>query len=67
MIFLGQVGHGTWNNLEPFRNVTVNPLNPRSIFLFSGSLFVSIIMEKRVNVFSRNFHDMTGTMQEVII
>ena len=42
----------TGSNLEHFRDVTVNPLNPGSIYLFLGSVFVCNIMEKRVNGFS---------------
>ena len=48
----GQVGYETRNNLEHFEGVAFNPLDPGSIFLFSGSVFDSDIMEKRVNGFS---------------
>ena len=63
--FLAKDGYETKNNLEYFRNVAVNSLNPGSIFLFPGSVFVSNIIEKLVNGFSCNFHEMSDTMQEI--
>ena len=45
----------------------VNPLNPGSLFLFPGMVFVSNVMEKRVSGFSWNFHDTSRTSQEIII
>ena len=54
------------NALEHFRDIVVNPLNPGSIFLFSGSVFVSNIIEKRVNDFLWNLYYMSGTTPEVI-
>ena len=57
----------TWEK-EHFRDLVVNDsLNPGSICLFSGSVFVSNIKEKRMNGFSWNFHDMSGRTKEVII
>ena len=67
MIFLGKVGHETKITLEHFQDIDVSPLNLGSILLFSWSVFVYNIMEKRVNGFSWNFHDMSGTIQGVII
>ena len=58
--------HDTGSNLEYFRDVTVNPLNPRSIFLFPGSVFVYNIMEKRVNGFSWFFYETLDMTQEMI-
>ena len=52
MRFSDKDGLDTRSNLEHFRDVAVNPLNPGSIYLFSGSSFVCNIMEKRVNGFS---------------
>ena len=52
MKFSEKDGHDTRNNLEHFRDVTVNPLNPGSIYLFPGYVFVCNIIEKRVNGFS---------------
>ena len=37
MKFLGKVRHGTMYNLEHFRELAVNPMNLRSIFLFTRS------------------------------
>ena len=65
--FLGNIGHETKNTLEHFRDLADNPLNPGSIFPFSGSVFVSNITGKRMNGFLWNFHHMSGTTQEVII
>ena len=47
MKFSGKIAHETKNNLEYFRVVVINPLNSGSIFLFSESVIVSIIMENR--------------------
>ena len=58
------VRNETRKNLKHFWDVVVKSLDPGSIFLFSGSLFVSNIMEIRLNGFSCNFHD---TAQEVYI
>ena len=66
MKFSEKDGLDTRSNLEDFRDVAVNPLNPGSIHLFSGSVFVCNIMEKRVNGFSLNFYEMSGTTQEII-
>ena len=66
MKFSGKIAHETKNNLEYFRVVVINPLYSGSIFLFSESVIVSTIMEKRVNGFSLNFHDTSGTTQEII-
>ena len=55
----------TGSNLKHFWDVAVNPLNPGSIYLFNGSVFVCNIMEKRVNGFSSNFYEMSGTTQEI--
>ena len=49
MNILGKGGLETRKNLEYFRDLSVNPLNLGLIFLFSGSMFVNVIMEKRVN------------------
>ena len=46
MKFLGKVGHETRNNLKHLWDLASNTLSPGSIFLFSGSLFVSNEMEK---------------------
>ena len=46
-----------WN----IKDVAFNPLDPGPIFLFSGFVFVSNIMEKRVNEFTWHFHDMLET------
>ena len=59
-----KVGNETRKNLKHFWDVAIKSLDPGSIFLFSGSLFVSNIMEIRLNGFSCNFHDAT---QEVYI
>ena len=67
MKFLRKFGHETRKDLEHFGDVAVNSFDPGSIFLFSGSVFVSNIMEKQLNGFSWNFHDMSGMMQEVYI
>ena len=66
MKFPGKIVHATQNNLKHFRAVVINRLNSGSIFLFCESIIVSTIMEKRVNGFSRNFHDILGTTQEII-
>ena len=66
MKFLEKDRLDTRSNLEHFRDVAVNPLNPESIHQFSGSVFVCNIMEKRVNGFSWNFYEMSGTTQEMI-
>ena len=50
--FSAKIQHETGNNREHFRDVSIKPLNPGSIFLFPGFVFVSNIMEKRVNGFS---------------
>ena len=42
--FLGKVGHEARNTLENFRDLAVNLLNPGSIFVFSGSVFLCNIM-----------------------
>ena len=47
-------------------DVKVNPLNPGSIYLFSGSVTVCNIMEKQVNGFSWNFYKTSGTTPEII-
>ena len=52
--------------LKHFRDVSVNPLNPGSINLFPGSVFVCNIMEKGVNGFSWNFYEMSRTTLEII-
>ena len=59
MKFSAKGGHETRNNLRHNRDVTVNPLNSESIFLFPGSVFVSNIMEKRINGFLSNIGDDT--------
>ena len=41
----GYIGHDTKNNLEHFGDVSFNPMDTGFIFLFSGSVFVSHIME----------------------
>ena len=43
MNFSEKAGHETRNNVEHFRDVAVNPLNPGSIFIFSGSVFLVIL------------------------
>ena len=43
MTFSEKDGHDTGSNLEYFRDVTVNPLNPGSIYLFPGSVFYVIL------------------------
>ena len=52
MKFAEKDGLDTSSNLEQFRDVTVNPLDPGSIYLFPGSVFVCNVMEKQVNGFS---------------
>ena len=42
---LAKVAHETRTNLEHLRDVAVNLLNPGSIFLFPGSVFVINIMQ----------------------
>ena len=61
-------GLDTVSNMEHFQDVAMNPLNPGSIYLFSGSVFVCNIVEKekRENGFSWNFCEMSGTTQEII-
>ena len=59
-------GHDTRSNLKHFRDVTVNPLNPGSIYLSPGSVFVYNIMEKRMNRFSWNFYETSGMTQEIV-
>ena len=49
-----------WKFLECC-GLAVNPLNPGLIFLFRWSVFVNNIVEKIVNVFSWNFHEISGT------
>ena len=66
MKFSGKIAHETKNNLEHFRVVVINPLNSGSIFLFYESVIASTIMEKRMNRFSWNFRDISGTTQEII-
>ena len=46
MKFSENDGHDTGSNLEHFREVAVNPLNPVLINLFPGTVFVCDIMEK---------------------
>ena len=65
MKFSGKIAHETKDNLEHFRVVVINPLNSGSIFLFCESVIVSTIMAKRMNGFSLNFHDISGTIQEI--
>ena len=45
MKFSKEDRHDTGSNLEYIQNVTVNPLNPGSIYLFPGSVFVCNTME----------------------
>ena len=52
MKFSGKVEHETSNTLEHFGDLVVNPLNTGSVFILSGSVFVSNIMETQVNGFS---------------
>ena len=66
MKFSEKDGLDTRSNLEHFWDVTFNPLNPGSIYLFPGSVFVCNIMEKRVNGFSWNFYEKSGKTQEII-
>ena len=47
--------HDTKRNWNNFWDVMVNPLNPGSIYVFPGSVFLCNIMEKWVNGFSWNF------------
>ena len=65
MKFSEQDGPDTGSNLEHFRDIMINPLNPGSIYLFPGSVFVCNIMEKRANGFSWNFDETSGTTQEI--
>ena len=44
--------HGTRNKLEDSQDVAASPLNPGSICLFPGPVFVSSVMKKRVNEFT---------------
>ena len=55
MKFSEKDGHDTGSNLEHFRDVTVNPFNPGSIYLFPGSVFVSNIMENGWTAFHEFF------------
>ena len=57
---LGKFGHETSDTLEHFRDLAVNPLNSISIFLFSGSVFVSNIMENGWT----DFHEIFMICQE---
>ena len=66
MKFSAKFAHETMNNLEYFRGDVVNPLNTGLIFLFFGFGIVGNIMEKRANRFSWNFHELSGTTQEII-
>ena len=66
MKFSGKIVHETKNNLKHFRVVVINPLNSGLFFLYSESVIVSTIMEKRMNGFPWNFHDILGTAQEII-
>ena len=66
MTFPAKVVNETRNNLEHSRDVAVNPLKPESILLFSGCVIVGNIMEKREKGFSWNFHEISGTTQEII-
>ena len=52
MKFSGLVGYETMNFLEDFEDVAFNSLNPASVFLFSGYVLDSNIIEKRMNRFS---------------
>ena len=63
MTFSGQVGYETGTNLEHFEDIVLNPFDPGSI-LFSGSLFASNIIKKRVNVFSWHIQYMLDTTQQ---
>ena len=63
--FSANVAHETGNNLEHFRDVAVNPLNPESIVLFFGFATVGN-MEKRANGLLWNFHEILGTIDEII-
>ena len=62
MKFSEKDGTDIRSNLEYLRDVTVSPLNPESIYLFPGSVFVCN-MKKRMNGFSRNFYGTLGTTQ----
>ena len=62
MKFSEKDGHDTGSNLENFWDVTVNPLNPGSIYLFPGPVFVCNIMGKR----SWFFYETSGMTQEII-
>ena len=66
MKFSEEVRLNTRSNWEHFQDVTVNPLNPGSIYLFPGSVFACNIMEKGVNGISWNFYETLGTTQEII-
>ena len=44
MKFLGKFGHEALNTLEHSTDLAVNLLNTGSIFVFSGSVFISNIM-----------------------
>ena len=66
MKFSENDGQDTGSNVENFRDVTVNHVNPVSIYLFPGTVFVWNIKEKRVNGFSWNFYKTSGMTQEII-
>ena len=50
MIFFGK-GHETMKNLKHFGEIALNPFNPGSIISFSGSVFVSYIMENGKRIY----------------
>ena len=59
----------TWHKEQSgtlFEMLRFTPLKPGSIYLFPGSVFVCNIMEKRVNGFSWNVNETSGTTQEII-
>ena len=62
----GLVGYGTRNNLEHYDDAAFNSQDPGAIFLFSGSICDSNIMEKRINGFSSNCQDLSGMTQQNI-
>ena len=59
-------GMGQGKKVEQYEDVAVSPLNPGCHFRFSGSVFVSNILEKKVNGFSWNFHEIPGTIQNIV-
>ena len=65
MKFSEKDGRDTGGTLKHFRDVTVNPLNPWSIYLFPGSVFVCNITQKRVNGFSWNFYETSGMTKKI--